>query len=381
MTTDRRFSSTVPAPLDAGMPAAMPVEPQVAPRRMEYEVVGAAATELADVLSALRRAVARLLASSNAEADATRPVLAALAHAEHITMQGRLLAKIASGEIRHQNAAVRLDQLLHEVLRTRVARPGRDAQIQHSIRPVSVVIDQDLAATLLNAALDWAAGEGGHVEVSLDVKDWPAHGLLRLKTSATAPTAASEFDQERLCWHLVTETSRAVGATVDRIRSAGQTLVMVEFARTVRELDGLSSMEVELTPPSASADTAGVLAGHRALIISSDVRLREEIKRICQNMGLVVDSVPSSPLAARHCEHELPDVIVIDERFNDERFADLRSRLLRRQANFPMVEIAYSSDVPMSLEGWGSGGLTRVSRNHVAGQLAQALALEMSKVL
>ena len=381
MTTDRRFSSTVPAPLDAAIPATLRIEHQIAPRRMEYEVVGATATELADVLSTLRRAVARLSATGNADAEATGPVLAALAHAEHITMQGRLLAKIASGEIRHHNTPVRLDQLLHSVLKARVPRPGRDAQVHHSIQPVSVVVDQDLAATLLNAALDWATGEGGHVEVSLEVKNWPAHALLRLKASTTAPTAASEFDQERLCWHLVTETSRAVGATVDRIRSAGQTLVLVEFARTVRELDGLSSMEVELAPPSASADTAGVLAGHRALIISSDVRLREEIKRMCQKMGLAVDSVPSSALAARHCDHELPDVVVVDERFNDERFAELRSRLLRRQANFPMVEIAYSSDVPMSLEGWGSGGLTRVSRNHVASQLAQALALEMSKVL
>ena len=46
-----------------------------------------------------------------------------------------------------------------------------------------------------------------------------------------------------------------------------------------------------------------------------------------------------------------------------------------------MIEIAYASDAPLSLEGWGSGGMTRVSRVHLASQLPQALALEMSKIL
>ena len=111
-------------------------------------------------------------------------------------------------------------------------------------------------------------------------------------------------------------------------------LVMIEFPRTVREMEGISAMEVDLGTASGAGNTARVLAGHRALIISSDVKLREEMKKICVDMGLAVDTVPSSLLAAQRCEQEPPDLIVVDERFNDERFGQMRQRLLGRQANF-----------------------------------------------
>ena len=190
---------------------------------------------------------------------------------------------------------------------------------------------------------------------------------------------AEEPAPERLGWYLVTEIARLLGVTVDRVCSAGQLLLMLEFPRTVRELDGLTAMEVEFGAPNAIGDSSRVLAGHRALIISSDVKLREEAKRVCREMGLVVDNVPSSMLAAQRCAADPPDVLIVDERFNDEQFQQVRKQLCLRHPDFPVVEIVYNG--PILMAGWGGDGMTRVARQELLTQLPQALALEMSKLL
>ena len=356
-------------------------DPSEGMRRLEFEVTGAAASELATVLVKLRKALDALIGAGTLDRSQTRPIETAMEEAARIVMHGRLLAKIAGGSVRQNHAQTSLDQILWQALDKRMRHPDHGMQLQRHIKPVAVVVDRDMATALIDAVLDWALAPGKSIDVSLEIKDWPAHGLLRIHATEAVQVQEDVDEHERLSWHLVTELCRAIGATLDRVKSPGQTLVMIEFARTVRELEGVSAMEVDLGAASGSGNSARVLAGHRALIISSDVKLREEVKRICQDMGLDVDNVPSSLLAAQRCEQEQPDVIVVDERFNDERFGQLRARLLSRQANFPLIEIAYSCDAPLSLEGWGSGGMTRVSRVQLASQLPQALALEMSKVL
>jgi hypothetical protein len=94
---------------------------------------------------------------------------------------------------------------------------------------------------------------------------------------------------------------------------------------------------------------------------------------------MVVDNVPSSVLAAQRCAMDPPDVLIVDERFNDDRFHQLREQMSARHPDFPVVEIAYSGEA--SVAPWGSGGTTRVARLDLLKQLPQALILEMSKVL
>jgi len=125
---------------------------------------------------------------------------------------------------------------------------------------------------------------------------------------------------------------------------------------------------------------ANVMAGHRVLIVSSDIKLRDDAKLVCRTLGLVVDSVPTSAMAVRFCEMEKPELIIIDERFNDGTFDELRTDLLRIQPNFPFIEVAYDSDT-LSMSGWMGDNMTRVNRESLVAQLPQALAIEMSKVL
>jgi hypothetical protein len=379
MTFDNRYSSTVPAPLD-GMPAAAQ-SPELASevRRAEFQAAGAAGVELTAVLVRMRQALDTLVKAQPGAAVLAGSVLRCLDDASRIAKQCRLLARLAGGEVRHNHEQVRLDQMLDSQLDARQQSCGPSGVVQRTIMPATVVVDRDLASALVEAALEAAMGPGQRVEISLHIKDWPAHALLRIGSSAPPHSVSEDPDHEQLSWYLVLEISRLLGVTVDRVRSPGQVLMVFEFPRTVRELDGLTAMEVEMDLPSAIGDSSRVLAGHRALIISSDVKLREEAKRVCRDMGMNVDNVPSSALAAQRCALDPPDILIVDERFNDERFQQLREQLSARHPQFPVVEIAYGGVA--SIAAWGSTSTTRVSRTELLSQLPQALALEMSRVL
>ena len=127
-------------------------------------------------------------------------------------------------------------------------------------------------------------------------------------------------------------------------------------------------------------NASGIMAGRRVLIVSSDIKLREDAKTVCRGLGMMVDTVPTSQMAVRFCEMEQPQLIIVDERFKDEQFDELRADLLRMQPNFPFIEVAYESNT-LTMAGWMGENMTRINRDKLAQQLPEALAIEMSKVL
>ena len=379
MTFDNRYSSTAPAPLDGIPQTPSPEEVGAEVRRAEFGAAGAVGAELTPVLVRARMAMDALVKAHPAAAPHAGAVLHCIEDAARIARQSRLLARLAGGEVRHHNGPIRLDQLLEAQLDIRMQAMDPTVVLQRTITPATVIVDRDLVSALVDAALDAIMAPGHSVELSLHIKDRPAHAVLRIAAAASTRAGAEDTDHERLGWYLVSEISHLLGVTVDRVRSPGQTLMMFEFPRTVRELEGLTAMEVEMNLPSASGDSSRVLAGHRALIISSDVKLREDAKRVCRGLGMVVDNVPASALAAQRCAMYPPDVLIVDERFNDDRFQQLREQMSTRHPDFPVVEIAYSG--APSVASWGSSSNTRVARADLLKQLPQALVLEMSKVL
>lgn len=382
MSSEDRFSHTVPASLDpASSHATEAREAEEAVLRQSYDVVGSAGMQLAEPMAELRKLVDAALKGGQLSNTLAAGMVRSIDAAARIAMQARLLARLASGSVRHRNEQVALDPILNQLIdlhQARLAQGG--AAARREIRPVTVLVDRDLATALLDAAIEWGGSAGEVLSISLEIKNWPAHGMLYIRTRHTKP-AGDGPSPEILCWYLIGELARTVGATVDRVRSAGETLLMLEFPRTVREMEGLTAMEVELGLPAAAGDASRVLAGRRALIVTSDVRLREEAKRVCQALGLTVESVPSSMLALQRCQADKPDALIVDERFNDERFQQLRQELSAQQPNFPIVEIAYGRASEQPVIGWGGDQMTRVSRELLAAQLPQALTLEMSKAL
>ncbi len=375
MTSDSRFSTTQPAGLGGSGESS----------RADYALAGAMADQLAEPLKTMQRAIAAFIGSGKLTQLQAQPLGDAIELASRIVEQGRLLAQLANGEVRQTHEQLDLDQLMNRALDEwghwlRL----RGVEAYRNIKPVAVVADAQLLGALVDAALDWSATPGQRLVISLEVKNWPAHAVLRFKSNQTVKSgdrsAPEDETPERLSWHLVSELASAIGATLDRVETADEVLVMLEFPRTVRQLEGLTAMEMDLGDGSWSGNPAKALAGYRVLIITADSGLREDVKLICKGLGLIVDSVPSGQMAERFCELERPELIVVDERCRDAAFDQLRDDLLRIHPNFPFVEISYDTNT-LLVSGWMAESMTRVNRNELAGQLPQALAIEMAKVL
>ena len=379
MSADSRFSNTNPAALGPGP------EGTVVPRANEYTVAAAMAAQLADPLRTMQRAIVAFVGSGKLTQLQAQPISDAIEMAHRTAQQAELLEQLAAGRVRHVHEQVALDKVVQHALDEWAHwLRQRGVELQRSIRPVAVVADPDLVNTLVDAALEWSAEPGRRLMVSLEMKNWPAHAVLRFKSNQTvtagARRAAREYHPEKLCWHLVTELATAIGATLDRVESAEESLVMIEFPRTVRQLEGLTAMEMDFGDEAWTGAPSKALSGYRLLVITGDPRLSEDVKRICKGMGMVVDSVPSTQMAVRFSELEKPELIVIDEKYRDQQFNELREDLLRMQPNFPFVEIAYDANT-LLVSGWMGESMTRVNRDELATQLPQALALEVAKAL
>lgn len=385
MTSDSRYSSTLPSALDQDRSGKDPRSASEDGASADYAVAGAIGAQLDAPLTVMRRAINAFTASGTLTPLQVKPISDALDAAHKIALQSQLLLKVAGGRLRQSHEQLNLDSVVKRALEEHAALlKQRGVEVFRSIKSVAVIVDLDLVTSLVGAAIDYAAAPGRHLLVSLDVKNWPAHAVLMLKTTRAVVSGHSKPDAELapepLEWHLVIEIAKAIGVTVDRLKSAEETLVMIEFPRTVREIDGLTATEVDLGAESWMSSQSRALAGHRALIVTSDIPLREDIKLICKGMGLIVDTVPSSMMAVRFCEMEKPQLIIVDERFKDEKFDELRKDLLRIEPNFPFVEIGYDNNT-LSMASWMSENMTRVSRDDLSAQLPQALTLELAKII
>ena len=379
MSSDRRYSTTHPAGLDGE--EASPV----GAARGEYALAGAMAAELAAPLKTMQRAIVAFVGSGKLTQLQAQPISDAIEMAHRVTEQGRLLSMLSSGRVRQTHDQLSLDELVQRALDEWAHwLKQRGVELYRSIKPVAVVSDPNLLYALVEAALDWVAEPGQRLVVSLEVKNWPAHAVLRFKANQTVKSAGraggDEQAGEKLSWHLVSELATAIGATLDRVRSVDETLVMMEFPRTVRQLEGLTAMEMDITDGAWTGKPSRTFAGYRVLVITSDSSMRDDVKMICKGMGLIADTVPSAQMAVRFCELEKPELIVVDERCRDAQFDELRLDLLRIQPHFPFVEITRDANT-LLVSGWMGESMTRVNRAELTEQLPQALAMEMAKVL
>ena len=219
-------------------------------------------------------------------------------------MQGQQIVRLAEGRLRQSRATLKLDAMVLSVMqeRARVFRK-RGIEIFHRVPPVEVIVDAGLLHSLIDAALDWAAGLRRKLTVTLEMKNWPEHGLLMFKTSDAIsdttsdqnphePTSAPSDDSVN--WYLILEIARAMKLFVSRTSSAQESSLLLEFSRTVNRLEGLTVAEMESGPESLYG-LSKPMAGARVLLISDDARLQLEVKAICHGTGLVLDCVQCHP--------------------------------------------------------------------------------------
>lgn len=385
MTTDSRYTNTLPAGLDAGDlggPRKEPAPPE--PSLSDYSVVAALGTLMDPPVNVAKHALHGWIESGAIAPNLAKPVQDALAELHRLSQNSQLLARVAEGRWRQSHEQINLDSVVKRALDERVAlMQHRGIELHRSIKPVAVLTDLDLLTHLILAAIDCTARPGTRLFVLLEVKNWPAHALLSLRTTrAVVVTGRPEHTHDEpdpLNWHLLTEIARALGVTVTSTGSEDERTLTLEFVHT-KQLDGLTATEMDSGAESWGSTPSHAMAGNRVLVVTSDTSLGEDAKSICRAMGLMVDSVPTSLAATRYCEMEPPQLIVLDERLHDKQFDQLRADLLNAEPNFPFIEIGQDNGT-LSISSWTGDSMTRVTRKEMASQLPQALTLEFAKIL
>ncbi len=387
MQSIKGFSETAPSPLTAeksgGAGAAAP--PAMTSDRADYMLAGIIGAQLSGPLSVMQHVVQEFTSTRKISRSQMQSLMIAIETARTVAKQSQQIARLAGGRLRQSHERLSLDAIINEALDQRAAIfQQRGVELYRNLKHVEVIVDPGLLSSLVDAAIDWACEFGRRLVVTLEIKNWPEHGMFFLKASESVAAGGIDSEGRRehdgLSWHLLTEIARTMGVSVDRIASADEGILMIEFPRTVKQLEGLTAVEVDGGGDSALHSESKPLAGHRILIVSMDDALKTNIKMICRSMGLIVDSVPTSLQAVRFCELDVPHMIIIDERLHDETIDELRKDLHKTDPNFPFLEIAMASNT-LEMASWMSDSMTRVSRDSLKSQLPSIMVFELAKVI
>ncbi len=371
------FKQTSSGELREGAPS-VPAAPSA-----DYGLLASIGAELAGPIATMQYVVQEYARKRSLTDKHVRLLHGAVEGARKVAIQSQDLARIAQGKMRQSHERLKLDEILKTALAEHAKEfQGRGVELIQHIRPIEIIVDPGLLVALLDAAIAWALTLGQKLAVTLDMKNWPPHGILLFKSSHSIAAGNGKDEQpdtDSLSWHLLRQLAMAMGLSADRIKSEGGVTLMLEFPRTVQQMEGLTAIEVDTGFDTLHTDSRA-LAGTRILIVTDDERLRQDIKAIARTMSLDVDMAHSSAQAVRACELDLPHMIVIDERTRNQDFDELRQDLLRTNPNFPFIEIAVAPNV-LEMASWMTESMARVSRDSIRDQLPSILALELAKTM
>lgn len=352
--------------------------------RKDLPLIAVIGEMLSGPLEALQSLLDQLSKEGTATAGHINYAQGALAAVRSVSRQSQQIARLGGGRLRQSHEKLKLDDLLRNSLAERqVQFRQHGVELQHSLKSVEVIVDAGLLVCLVDAALEWSLSMGRMLIITLEMKNWPEHGLLNIRAKGgVAPglgvTALTEDECNTLAWYLLVETASVMGVSVDRAVTVSESTLTLEFPRTVKRLEGLTSVEIDTGQGHYSGDTKP-MAGLRVLVITNDSQLRHEIQSAASSMGLVVDFVLDSQLGMRFCELDIPHMVIIDERLRDNIFDELSVELRKTDPNYPFIEIASESNV-LEMAGWMSDSMTRISRDGLRNQLIPILAMELAKV-
>ena len=352
--------------------------------RVDLRIAGVIGAEISSPVYTMRQIVQGFRNTNRVSHAQMAELSDAIDRADAIARQSQQIARLAEGRLRQSHERVSLDHLVEAALNERLPQfQARGIELHRTIKPVEIIVDPGLLSSLVDAAIDWSLASQEHrMVVTLGVNHWPEHGLLVFKSQPSVIASGQERPREgvdSLLWHLLLEISRAMGVTMARETLATETILTLEFARTVRQLEGLTSMEIEAsTGDSAYHTGTKALAGLRVLLISADSGVRKEVEEVCRWLGLRPDTVHNSRQAVQSIERDQPHMIIVDERVRDKIFNDLMQDIRRLDPNFGFLEIADAANT-FEISSWMSDSMTRVSRDVLRAHLPSILTLELAK--
>ena len=351
----------------------------------DYVLSGVIGRQLSAPLANMQKVLEEINTTHHFSQQNMTALSSALSAANKLAMQSQQIARLAGGQLRQSHESLKVDDLLSAALRERAANfSERGIEVFQRIHPVEVIVDGGLLYSLLQAALDWACGVGRKLTITLEIKNWPEHGLLVFKTSHVVAQrgsleAVNDPQEDTVEWFLLHAISNAMGLSINRIVSASDTVLTIEFTRTVKRLSGLTAVEMQTGPESMYGESKP-MAGCRLLVITDDARLQIEIRSICRGTGLVVDCVSNAAQGVRFCELQPPHLVIIDQSMRNYIFDQLYEDLRKIDPMFPFIEIASAANT-LEMAGWTSDSITRMSRDVLDKHLAESIVMELSKVM
>jgi hypothetical protein len=363
--------------------AAEPAEEAVPPQALtDYALVGQFGAELAEPINTMHNIVQDFNQSRHMSHAQMSMLVSSVEAALNVTRQSQQIARLAEGRLRQSHERIRLDELLHQTLsELSPALKAGGIDIHRNIKPVEIIIDPGLLSSLVEAAVTWGCSQGKRVVVSLGIKNWPEHGILAIKAGNPPGFLGAPVNADTLAWQLLVLTAQVMGVTLEReITANGEAMLVLEFARTVKQLEGLTAVEMDASGDSSFHNGTKPMAGMRILLITNDPMVRAEVEEAGRRLGLTVDRVPNVEKAQRYVKLGMPHLVIIDERLNDDSFGRLQNDITSTDPNLGFIEIADESNT-FEVSSWMSDSITRVSRDVMRAQLPAVLTLELARAL
>jgi CheY-like chemotaxis protein len=319
------------------------------------------------------------------------------------------MSRVASGKLRQSHERLSLNGMLKDVVRERQRQfTKRGIEFKQALQTVDVMLDPGLLSSLLDAALDWAVAHGNRIHMLLELKGWSQNAVLSLQVSqqlldGVPALAASSISDVllQLLLHLAKQMDLKLSAT----EAGAHQVLSIEFPRTMKNIQSQVA-NAELGPASrqgpasrlerASSLPPSVFVGsgfspsslpsdsrlplpYQLLLITSDTAVSSDVRMVCRNLRLTVDTVPSAQSALRFCKLARPSLVLVDELQQDDDFRQLCANLMASQPDFPFIEIA-SAGSYLSVFSWSGESLMRISRENLRDQLPSVLSQEIRKL-
>jgi hypothetical protein len=366
--------------------SANPLNAIVGPANPAWQVASQIGAEVACALTPALERVRAMQATGRIDRAGLLALIDQLEQARRASILGQQIAGLAHGGIQQQAEAVNLSSAVRDVIAQRQDEiSARGLAVKHALKAVEVVADASLLSALLNALLDWSLRHAcTPVDLSLDVKPWPAHARLVCRYGHTAadlvmppategrPTAAK---LDNLSWHVVVQLARTMALQVARTDTGSETVLTMEFPHTVNgSLEGAASIE---WGGKGSPGVDSPLAGTQVLVIALRREVMNQIRQALLPMGVGVQCVGSVDGARQICRQCLPQAIVYESMVYDAAFDTLRNDIRLQCPELAWVEIVEQGDA-FEISSFGGMSMARVGSDAIAQSLPSALMFELA---
>jgi hypothetical protein len=377
--------------LTTARPASASRQPRHA-AEAELDTLGLLTQMAAEVAAALSPALERvntLATTGSIDRSSLQALRDEVELARRIGIMGQQISRLASGRIRLGRERLNLTDMLRDALVQRGREiEARGIEVRQTLRATEVHSDAPLLFALLQTLLDWGFEHAaGRIDLSIDIKSWPANALLRCAflhrapdevDSATMPldgAGAPEIDT--ISWRLLQQTVATLGLRLERRDTVVRTQLCIEFPDTVSERLGQDAGH-GAGPELAKGENSRPLAGSHVLVVAPRREIRNLVREATRSMGLLIDYVTSVTAAREFCSGGLPHAVLHEAALGGEHFEDWRQEVLARVPALSFIQITEEGKA-FEVVNVGGRQFASLGRDGIIESLATALVFELSR--